>query len=84
MGNVLEKCFGELFFQGFRSFLGPYWVRWGSSECQSEYVLILKLQSKFFENRFLVENKKVSGGSFRRVFGPGVRRVIPDMSQLVF
>ena len=65
-------------------FLGPYWVRWGSSECQSEYFSILKLRSKILEKKFWAKNKKVSGGSFRRGSGPGVGRAVPGEAQLVF
>ena len=37
----------------FLSFLGPYWVHLGSSECQSEYFLILKFQNKISDKYLL-------------------------------
>ena len=43
----------------------PYWsilVRWGSSECQSEYFSILKLRSKFFEKPVFGQKVKRLGG----------------------
>ena len=45
----------------FWSFLGPYYVHQGSSECQSEYFLILKLRSK---NCFWSKIKSSRGGHF--------------------
>ena len=56
----------------FWSLLGPYWVHWGSSECQSEYFLILKLRSKFFEKPVFGQKvKRFRGGHFEGFSGRG-------------
>ena len=67
----------------FWSFLGPYWVHGGSSECQSEYFLIFNFKIKFSKKQLFTKNKKVSG-SFRRVFGLGVALAVSGVAELVF
>ena len=67
MSSIYSKPVLYLIFVGVWSFSGPYWVHWGSSECQSEYFLILKFHFKISEKYVLVKNKNL--GPFGAIWG---------------